>query len=271
MNNKKLNEQDIEININELDDERDSMMEVVNSNLGFISDIGRKKTENQDYAKVGLREDGVIIMVLADGVTRSEYSGESAKFSCEYLFEKLNKKNSYNKEYILNSINELNDEVIKKQNEFKKPNAFFTTLVVAMIKENEMIISWVGDSRAYFVNSEKGLLLTRDDSYVNNLINKGKISAEEARFHPQKNIITQCIGVRENEYKNFGLSINIAVYRIPEKTSVLICSDGLWSEVNLLEGIDYKDTIDMTLLTLIKKANKMGGNDNITLSLYMNK
>lgn len=258
-----------EINLNDTnDDDRNYLMSVHSSNLGFVSDIGRRKKENQDYAKVGEREDGVKILVLADGVTTSPYSGEAAEFACNYLFEKLKSKGSYNRKYIKESIRDLNKALVKMQDKVKIKESYRSTLIVAMVNKNEFLLSWLGDSRGYIVNENMGFLLSEDDSFVNKLVRKGEITKAEAATHPDKNKITQCLGLREN-IKN-KLHINMEVFKLPPNNSLLLCSDGLWGDVDLTKGISNSKTIDMTLINLIHKANRNGGGDNITCAIYKN-
>lgn len=277
MNNIKTeNEHYKECEIIDYDNDRDYILSISSNELGFISDIGRKKTVNQDYAKVGYRDDDTAIMIVADGVTTSPYSGESAKFICDYLFNKLKQSNSYNKKFLAKSIMDLNKEINKKQKdkrikkiqEEKRTLAYLSTLVVAIVKKSEVLIAWLGDSRAYFVNDSKGYLLTKDDSLVNAMIDRGEINELEAETHPKKNIITQCVGFNENSEKSHLLKINMGFYRFPSDVDLILCSDGLWSEVDLKEGVEKSKTIEMTLMKLIKKANKNGGSDNITCALY---
>ena len=269
----------MEININDrqsnlLDDvsneeTNDSGMQIFSSSLGFITDIGRRKKYNQDYALVGERNDGMKIMVLADGVTTSKYSAESARFSCEFLMEKLKKKNSFNKIYVEKVIRLLNVEIIKKQKSVNIKNSYLSTVILALIKDDDVIVAWLGDSRAYFIDENQGMQITRDDSYVNTLIDQGEITPEEALNHPKKHVITQCIGIDENSKKNSTLTINVKRYNLPLGKSVLICSDGLWDEIDLTKGIKLSSPLELTLMKIIKNANRAGGGDNITCAIYL--
>lgn len=270
-NNNKIKTTFDEINLNDIHEDRDAMMKILSNKLGFISDIGRKKKQNQDYAKIGKRDDGTIIMVVADGVTTSNWSEYGSQLSCEFIFEKLLKKNSYNRNYVKDSIKELNDLIIEKQNAINDKFAFQTTLIVAMIKKDELLLAWLGDSRAYLFDKDECYLLSHDDSYVNELLKLGKITVEDVLTHPKKHVITQCIGLREIPKKSYYLKTNVKLFKIPKDSSILLCSDGLWSEMDLEQDYERKRTIEMTLMSLIKKANKNGGSDNITAALYLNK
>lgn len=243
-------------------------MEILNDNVGFITDIGVLKKENQDFAIVGERDDGLKIMIVADGVTSSQFSAESSKYSCEYLLNHLNKKNSFSRNYIIKVIQNLNKEIIRKQKSKKLKNAYLSTVVLALIKKREVILAWLGDSRAYFVNEQEGILLTKDDSYVNALIDRGELTIEDSINHPKKHVITQCLGLEENKQRGFILNIHTKTFKIPDSYNLLLCTDGLWGVVDLNKGVKLKKHIDGSLIKMIKEANKAGGHDNITCALY---
>lgn len=246
----------------------EAKMEILNDNVGFITDIGVLKKENQDCAIVGEREDGLKIMIVADGVTSSKFSAESSRYSCEYLLNNLNKKNSFSRNYVVKVIKDLNKEIIRKQKTKKLRGAYFSTIVLALIKNKEVILAWIGDSRAYFINENSGILLTKDDSYVNALIDKGELTIEEAANHPKKHVITQCLGLEENKQRGFILNIHTKTFKMPKDYNLLLCTDGLWGVVNLDKGVKFKKHIDGSLIKMIKEANKAGGHDNITCALY---
>lgn len=246
----------------------EAKMEILNDNVGFITDIGVLKKENQDCAIVGEREDGLKIMIVADGVTSSKFSAESSRYSCEYLLNNLNKKNSFSRNYVVKVIKDLNKEIIRKQKTKKLRGAYFSTIVLALIKNKEVILAWLGDSRAYFINENSGILLTKDDSYVNALIDKGELTIEEAANHPKKHVITQCLGLEENKQRGFILNIHTKTFKMPKDYNLLLCTDGLWGVVNLDKGVKFKKHIDGSLIKMIKEANKAGGHDNITCALY---
>lgn len=276
--NNKANIQDEDIDLIQsinldhlLSSDNDIDMKILNDELGYITDIGITKKENQDFAQVGFREDGVKIMVVADGVSTSEYSAESARFSCDYILKNLKKRNSFNKKYIENVLSELNCEIIKKQKQKKIKNSYLSTIILAIIKDDEIIVAWLGDSRAYLVNEEQGYLLTRDDSYVNELIARGQLSSNEAKSHPKKNVITQCIGIEHDHKRGIKLKINIKSFKILKDFSLLLCTDGLWGSLDLTKGVKFKKSIEVSLMKMIREANRAGGKDNITCALYKKK
>ncbi len=136
------------------------------------------------------------------------------------------------------------------------------TIVVALVDGNKLHLCHVGDARAYLLKNSMLELLTTDHSYVLSLVKMGKMTLEEARDSPIKNKIIQAIGVPENitpEYNQYDISPG---------DKFLLCSDGLWdmlpdSRIHqiLKKRKSAKDISNM----LVKKANKAGGRDNITV------
>lgn len=138
-----------------------------------------------------------------------------------------------------------------------------STVVAAKAQGNEYEIAWVGDSRAYIWD---GALkqITRDHSYVESLLVAGTISIEEAKNHPNRNLITQAVGAAGED----GLEVSVTNGRLQPGQKLLLCSDGLIDEVDdvdvakMMDGIESSKTL---VQGLIDKALKAGGRDNISV------
>ena len=143
-----------------------------------------------------------------------------------------------------------------------------TTLEAVAIIGNQAIYAHIGDSRIGLIRGEEYHQLTSDHSLVNALLKAGQLTPEEAESHPQKNIITQSIGQKDEIQPDFGMiTLETGDY-------LLLNSDGL---TNMISGSEIYDivTSDISLedkvATLIRFANNAGGLDNITVALvYMN-
>jgi protein phosphatase len=136
-----------------------------------------------------------------------------------------------------------------------------TTVVAVVILDNIAHIAHAGDSRAYLVSGESIEQITRDHSVVQNLIESGKLTTDEAKVYPGRNVITRALGVDER--------INIDYNEIPlgAEDAILICTDGL---TNYLENEDILSVTKQYSFyeypdRLIRLANKNGGGDNITV------
>jgi serine/threonine protein phosphatase PrpC len=143
-----------------------------------------------------------------------------------------------------------------------------TTMVACWIVGDKVHVAWSGDSRCYCFNPVTGLRqLSKDHSYVQSLVDEGKISAEQAFDHPQNNIVLQSLGDA-----NIRPEPDVVTIRAEKDDLILLCSDGLSGMLTdpEIEAIIRETTggdIGQTVTTLIEKANAAGGTDNITVIL----
>ncbi len=142
-----------------------------------------------------------------------------------------------------------------------------STAIAFKLQGLDYDIAWVGDSRAYLWDGKASLKqLTRDHSYVENLLASGVISHEEAVNHPNRNLITQAIGAAGEE----GLEIDVIAGRLAPGQQLMLCSDGLVDEVldlDIARLLAQANSPDEALNSLVKAAVDAGGRDNITVVL----
>jgi serine/threonine protein phosphatase PrpC len=139
-----------------------------------------------------------------------------------------------------------------------------TTLTAVLLKGNQLTIGHVGDTRAYIVNNDSIELTTRDHSVPWRLVEIGQLTAEEAREHPQRNLLWNSVG------KGSNLFIDVFMHPVPTGGYLLLCSDGLWSEVpdaELLQIVKTSSNPSAACEAMVQRANEMGGSDNITAVL----
>jgi PPM family protein phosphatase len=137
-----------------------------------------------------------------------------------------------------------------------------TTVVAVRFNGGDFDIAWVGDSRAYKVGSERIECLTRDHSWVQSMIDAGQISAEDAREHPQRNVILRCLG-RDDQ----PLEVGVTQGSLGADELLLLCSDGLTGELDdqhIHQLCSSVETLDELVTQLLDAANRMGGKDNIS-------
>ena len=161
-----------------------------------------------------------------------------------------------------NAICEVNSLVHDQRNTMK--NDMGSTLTVAVAYgEGKVVVGHVGDSRAYVVGKFGINQVTKDDSHVQNLIDSGEITKEQARTHPERNLITKSVG---------GESIEPQIYKfnLDEGQTLLLCSDGLNDVVRdeeIMRILNEKPKLKAAARNLIKAANNAGGPDNISVAL----
>lgn len=143
-----------------------------------------------------------------------------------------------------------------------------TTVVVLHCSEQDYKIAWVGDSRAYLWDAKRSKLtqLTEDHSLIARLINSGLITAEDALNHPQRHMITQCLGSLEIDTPQ----VDTYMGRWGQHQQILLCSDGLSDEVSdeeIAAMLEQDATNEEKLASLVAVAKQKGGRDNISLIL----
>jgi len=137
-----------------------------------------------------------------------------------------------------------------------------TTLVAARFADAAFEVAWVGDSRAYRVSAGSITLLTRDHTWVQAMIDAGEMSEDEARSHPRRNIVFQCLG-RDDQ----PLEVGLIQGTLELGELLLLCSDGLTGELTdqqIQQLCATASTLDELVAQLIELANQMGGKDNIS-------
>ena len=227
-----------------------------------ITDVGMVRQVNQDYVYMTDNSLGPLpnLFVVADGMGGHQAGDYASKYTVEVLKRELENTSEQDVERALvSAIKTANREIIKKASEDPHLKGMGTTVVLATIVNQMMYFANVGDSRLYLIN-DKIRQLSKDHSLVEEMVRLGGIKAEEARNHPDKNIITRAIGVKEN------VEPDIYEYRLKKGDIILMCTDGLSNMVededmfNIVKG--SRDVVEAVQM-LIEKANSNGGRDNI--------
>lgn len=233
------------------------------------TDVGIKRSTNQDAFIAGEFDNGAVFAVVCDGMGGANAgnvaSERAAKIIADYIVKSYSvKMNSSSIENLLRAaVDSANAEVFALSKSESGYEGMGTTVVAAIVNENLAHIVHVGDSRAYLCTTDSLEQLTVDHSVVQNMINKGEISADEAKIHPKKNIITKAIGAESNISCDYNIIIK------PENNTLLLCSDGLTNFVSNDEiyNIIKSTARDEVANVLVDAANNHGGGDNITVVL----
>lgn len=236
------------------------------------SDIGLVRETNQDACQSGKYSENSAWVVVCDGMGGANggniASGVAVSQISERLtasYEKIFTKES-TKELLLSSIADANIEVHAMASADAKLNGMGTTVVVAIVTDGAAHIAHAGDSRAYMITDEEIRQLTTDHSMVQEMLNNGEITREQAKLHPQKNIITRALGV--------DTSINIDYCEVPfsHGNLLLICTDGLTNYMDAEQIFQLSRQMSAQALTdeLIAQAKNAGGGDNITVAIVEN-
>jgi len=249
-----------------------------NQILGFRTDTGKQRDGNED-ALLLLPKLG--IYAVADGVG-GQNSGEVASRKAVSGIESFIRSNplsgaddlegkyreNWLRSYFLRCLEKINSEIRKEALSDPVMERMATTMVLCYLDMESIYVINIGDSRAYILRDGEMTQLTVDHTYVNKLVNAGTLSKNEARMHPQKNIITKALGSTKHTDPDF--------YRfdLHKDDRVLLCTDGLHGELTddeIVSIIRKKRDPNSICGLLVAAANKNGGRDNITVICIDNK
>ena len=188
-----------------------------------ITDVGMVRQVNQDYVYVTDRPLGILqnLFVVADGMGGHQAGDYASKYTVEVLNRELALSEGEDIERCLvGAIKTANREIIKEASRDEHLKGMGTTVVAATISNQMMYFANVGDSRLYLIN--QGIQqLTKDHSLVEEMVRLGGIKPEEAKHHPDKNIITRAIGAKAD------VEVDFYEHRLKKGDIILMCTDGL--------------------------------------------
>ena len=235
--------------------------------IAKATDIGASREINEDSMTVFDSPNGQVL-VVCDGMG-GQAAGDVASQLAVNIIENILTDNTFDtpEEAIRRSVIAANQGVLNKTAQNPELEGMGATCVMLIIKDGRVHCGWVGDSRIYYIANHTIRQISHDQSYVQQLIDSGQITKDEAANHPQKSEITNCIGLQGMTAPETG-----AVPIVPEPGSTfLLCSDGL---SGMVDERQIERTISNTNMSLQQKADKLiamaneaGGLDNITVEL----
>ena len=236
--------------------------------LAGKTDVGRVRQENQDDYRAGELPGGAVWALVCDGMGGAKGGREASQGACnviENFFQEQYAQCGAGQEepFLKKALLYANRFVFQKAAHEEALAGMGTTAVCALVRSGNVYLCHAGDSRAYLIRDGKLTQLTHDHSYVQELVDCGTITEEEAEHHPQKNIITKALGV------DYRLEPEFTAAKLKREDRLLLCTDGLTNMVpveemeKLLAQGAFYDLPDR----LIEAANAHGGSDNITALL----
>ena len=231
------------------------------------TDVGQKRKMNQDYVFATADPVGNLpnLFVVADGMGGHNAGDYASSHAVTSMVEEIRQDADFNPvKVIRHAIESANREIIEQAQKDEKLKGMGTTMVVSTIVGQYAYVANVGDSRLYVADRELQQI-TRDHSLVQEMVRMGEISAEEARNHPDKNIITRALGAERT------VDVDFFDLKLEPESVILMCSDGLSNMVEdsrIKEILSRRDeALDERGRTLIGEANRNGGKDNIAIVL----
>lgn len=235
--------------------------------ISLVTDIGQKRSNNQDFINKFDNKQGITLVILADGMGGHRAGNIASEMTVTDLGREWVNTDytelSQIRDWFLVSLENENKKVYElgQTDEFK---GMGTTVEALAIVDNNVIYAHVGDSRIGLLRHGEYQLLTSDHSLVNELVKAGQLTEEEAANHPQKNIITQSIGQANPVEPDLGVQM------LEENDYLIINSDGLTNMITndeIVEILNQDKNLDEQNKELVSLANDRGGLDNITIAL----
>ncbi len=230
-----------------------------------VTNIGRKRKLNQDYVYTSEEAVGHLpnLFIVADGMGGHKAGDYASKLAVSTMVEEIAESEERKPESLLRKAIEAANTVVKKSAEKSlELEGMGTTVVAAAFEGRTLSVANVGDSRLYVVGSRGIRQITRDHSWVEEMVRRGGLGREEARNHPDKNIITRAVGAEDY------VKIDFFSVELEEGDMILMCTDGL---TNMLDDEEIRMILDGArdivekAEELVRRANENGGKDNISV------
>jgi serine/threonine protein phosphatase PrpC len=247
-----------------------------------VTDRGKRHSCNEDDVALA-REDGpeTTVVVVCDGVSSSQHaedaSAAAAQTACASLLAAARQADLDPPAAMRAAIRKAHEAASSLPSLPDPPKGPpGTTLVAALVREGVATLGWVGDSRAYWIGADAARLLTRDHSWVNEVVDAGEMAEEEALRSPEAHAITRCLGRLNGDGPEDAPEPSVRSVSLDTPGWLLLCSDGLWNYAPQADQLAAMirppspdgdaDALDLCR-RLVDYALARGGRDNITVAL----
>ena len=237
---------------------------------------GMVRTNNEDRFGILETKNRDTVFFVADGMGGHSAGEVASSHMAETIQHAFSEKKSledtwgseqksspdfFSNDFLQHVVEKGNTKIFHQAMDDMDKRGMGTTLTLSIIRDNQLKIAQVGDSRAYLIRKKSIRLLTKDHSLVQNEVDLGLMTPEEALWDPRKNIITKAVGIVAKVEPDFY------DYTLEPKDRILLCSDGLYDLVpeNELLHLSQKKSLEECVHFLIDKANAHGGKDNVTV------
>ncbi len=232
------------------------------------TDVGKVRSANEDSFFVSDIINDSVVAVVADGMGGHKGGKTASSMTVEYIENIVYENDLFSVDYdmvptlLSDAVSVINSFILTKADEDDNLKGMGTTFVSCIVRDRKAICANIGDSRLYYMNESGMMQISKDHSMVQELVDMGSISEEDAKHHPNLNIITRALGTDETVNADFfEFEVNPGDY-------ILLCSDGL---VNMVSDEDIYAVVTESATPgeacekLIDMANEAGGRDNITI------
>ena len=230
-----------------------------------LTDTGRVRYMNQDYIYSSPEKVGSLpnLFLVADGMGGHKAGDYASRYTVENLVVYLNRQGQGSPVMQLKTgIQAVNERLYEESRSREELRGMGCTLVAAVAEADTLYVANVGDSRLYVVNEKEIRQITQDHSLVEEMVRFGGLSREQARRHPDRNIITRAVGAEDD------LKVDCFFVPLQEGDKVLLCSDGLTSmleDEEIRRILESGEDTETCAQALVEAANNHGGRDNIAV------
>ena len=242
--------------------------------VAYLTDIGQVRTVDEDSILAANLSFGVNskstqfhLLVVADGMGGHAKGEDASKIALNAISKTVIPELLSEiplTELLKVGIQNANQDILDHIDKNPETSGMGTTSVCAIVKDNEVYLANVGDSRAYVISNDEIRRVTKDHSYVQELVDSGDITEEESREHPKKNIITKAVGIMSS------VEPDMMRLTLDSDESLLLCCDGVIAHLNdddIHKIINDSDDPQNACQKIVDLANERGGSDNISLIL----
>lgn len=233
--------------------------------VGMITDVGNFRKINEDYVGYYIDETKEIY-VVADGMGGHNAGEVASELAVNTVIEYLKNIEEIDIEWQLTkAIKKANENIFELSHTKKEYEGMGTTITVAFIKKGKMVVGNVGDSSCYIIDKDDKILkVTKDHSLVQQLVDNGTITEEEALIHPNKNVITRALGTSDL------VIVDTFVLDLKEIKKTILCTDGLTNDIIPKEMCDIiiKNNNKNACKDLVEFSKGKGGKDNISVIVF---
>lgn len=236
--------------------------------IGFRTDVGRRRKSNQDAVGVFQNQDGLQLAIVADGMGGHQAGDVASHLTVSEIGKSWESSALAEQEdviqWLLTNIQAENESIFEKGQDNPNQTGMGTTIVAVVFLDQSIVLAHVGDSRFYLMRQGEIKQMTEDHSLVNELVKLGEITPDEAAHHPRKNFLARSLGIPG------VVEVDLNDFKVFSGDKLLVCSDGLTNMVSdekILQIVEEAENLDAALDELIATANANGGTDNITVLL----
>jgi protein phosphatase len=234
--------------------------------IAYATDKGLARTDNQDYVDVFTNKVGTQLAIVADGVGGENGGDVAATMAVSHLGNQWRESEVADVVAGQRWLSEMtiaeNETILNTANRYRTLRGMATTIIIAIILADQVVVANLGDSRAYLIRQGDIRQLTEDHNLAGELLRQGAITESEAADHPGRNLITRQLGVNDD------VSPDVQTLALQAGDILLLTTDGMpkvLTDDQVLTTVRKEEDIAKIVSTLINETNQAGGPDNVTV------